>query len=143
MKCTSQNQNYMSVKTALAEAWKTIQHANADYNDKIELFYRITPYDEGKNKFNDVYGGYISWKLASKYSARSQFYNPEPCGSCWHGSPPDKHFLETILKESVEVRHKMTNAVHLARGKNDYASELDAYRASDEVNEIDAIFFEK
>jgi hypothetical protein len=131
----------MSVKAALTEAWKTIQHANCDYNDKITMFYRITPYNEGKDIINDVYGGYISWKLASKYSARSQFYKPEPRGSCWHGSPPDKYFLETILRETIDLRTKMTASVTTAKLNNEYAMELDAYRSTDEVNKIDSIFF--
>ena len=146
MICTPENQNYMSVKDALTDAWGTIQHANCDYQDKIVLFYRITPYNskkDDKDKINDVYAGYISWKLASKYSARSQFYNPEPCGSCWRGSPPDKNFLETILSEIVEIRRKMTRAVSSARLKNDYVDELDGYRCSDEVSELDAIFFKE
>lgn len=132
------NKQTMTVREALGHAWDMISLANSGYNDKIVLFYNVSPYKECGKTIGE---GYIHWKLASKYSARSQFYNPEACGSCWHGNPPEKYFLDCITRECLELRMRMTEKVNSARIKNDYAVELDSMRASDEVDPLDSIFY--
>lgn len=69
----------MTVKEALTEAWNTIKHRNSGYDDKIVLFYNITPDD------------YIRWFLSSKYSARNQTIGRNSVRTCWYGGPPDGH----------------------------------------------------
>jgi hypothetical protein len=125
----------MTVEEALTKAWKTIQHNNCGYDDKIVMFYRITPHELNPSP------AYIHWFLCSKYTSRNQLYKVDPKRTSWIGNPPDEHFLEQILDECVALRRKMVEAIH---NKSPYefnhVDELESYRASDEVEKIDGVF---
>lgn len=122
-----------TVEEALTAVWKILCHINMNMSDQIVLFYKITPYVKGTN-------GYISWFLSSKYSARNQTIGIPNIRTCWCGNPPDEHFIEQFRNSVVDLRRRMTNAIH-EKTEYDYYYDLEGYRATDEVNQLDAIFF--
>ena len=124
----------MTVTSALTQANEYLEHHNSGYVDKIVMFYNITPYPSG--------GGYISWTLGSKYSARHQMMGAKNVRTCWTGNPPERYFLDTFLKDLIELRHRMIREVTRCRDSYDYLFDLEAYRATDEIDKRDVLFFE-
>jgi len=125
----------MTAKEALTKAWSIINHANQTYTDKIELFYRITPYT---NRNFNAHDGYISWFLASNYCSRNQLLKIIPQRTCWVGQPPDEYFIKNLTKEMFELRKRMSIAIKNIT--NDNLDQYDAYRCSDEIHPLDIIF---
>ena len=122
----------MTVKKALTEVWKTINYINAASVDKIVMFYKITPYVKGTD-------GYISWFLCSKYCARNQELKIPFIRTPWFGTPAEDHFVKQAKEECYKLKHRMNEAIHF-KPPYDYIDDLEGYRASDEVNEIDTVF---
>lgn len=120
----------MTVEHALKEAHKTIEHANSGYDDKIVLFYYVTP------------DNYLRWFLASKYSARHQLYETRPVRTCWNGNPAEQYFLEQILTQACELRNRMCAEVKNAIARFDFDNyvDMESHQAIDEIKPTDKLF---
>lgn len=98
------------------------------------FFYKITPYIPETD-------GYIHYFLASKYSSRNQLLGIPSLRTTWIGIPPES-FEGNLRKEISDLRKRMSEAIHSTIIQNEHISELDAYRATDEINEWDKPFLQ-
>jgi len=127
---------YYTAKEALAKAWKYIQGVNAGHTDKVVMFYNISPYIDRDFNSND---GYIHWFLSSSYCARNQILGRRNVRTCWIGQPPDQHFIDSVLKEAVNIRNQITDEIHNTP-KYNYLQELDSHYATDEISGLEESF---
>ena len=132
------NENkFYTAKEALKEAWGYLQVVNAGHTDKVVMFYNISPYPDRDFKAGD---GYINWFLSSSYSARNQILGKYNVRTCWFGSPPEKYFIDSVLKESVGLQERMAAQVYSLTNNYEYLVELDKHYATDEISGLEGCF---